>query len=52
MRYSFATVRDRYLNKLLRQSDFAAGRQLLYKQYRDNPDDPALCHNKALMLSF
>ena len=45
-------VKDRYLFKLLKNIDFVAGRQLLYKQCRDDPTDVCLVHNKALMLAF
>ena len=51
-KYKIAVVKDRYLFKLLKNIDFVAGRQLLYKQCRENPFDIALLHNKALMLAF
>ena len=51
-RYALAVVKDRHLFKLLKNADFVAGRQLLFKQCREYPADVCLMHNKALMLAF
>lgn len=50
--YKIVGVRDKMLFKQLRGLDFVAGRNILYKQCRENPSDVCLMHNKAVLLAF